>query len=482
MRLDSAISERDQACAIVPNQDAALSEANLRLQETRVELRRIAEELATLDGQLSESHGVTPEQVKAAEQKVAALKKDVEEKKHLYDAARHEQAKAQARLEEKAAPLAGVDLIDIQRRVKTARLVFDEQKDLFVPDTAVAQTSVQLAEQTASDRETTMKIAQGRVADAQARFKESATALGKPADEVLAEQAKQGAEKAIEDLEKTQCPATDAAEKELLEAQNCVRHLEGRLEPTQNQCETATRARDESRAQLAQAKMKLDALLQSNPITDATLAEGVLAKSRQQLDEDAAMSSDLPTDLGQTEALLERRKADLQGIENEVHEARGALAHFGGAVLKEQLEREREDYERLRASAEELELEFNGTRRLRDVLKESAAKHTEHLGKSLAKPVAEKFLELTAGRYADVAFDPGLRVENVAANGGEPMWPPSQSARVISWPCSFGLLSPPTSRPSWCLTTSSLRPTATASAGSGTFYAQASGIMATRPL
>ena len=54
-----------------------------------------------------------------------------------------------------------------------------------------------------------------------------------------------------------------------------------------------------------------------------------------------------------------------------------------------------------------------------DVLKESEAKHAEHLGRSLAKPVTDRFLELTSGRYAQVVLDPGLRVRNIMSNGGE---------------------------------------------------------------
>jgi hypothetical protein len=421
VRLESAQSERAQAFIIVPNPDTALREANLRLQDSRLERERIAVELATLDGQLPESHRVTPEQVKAAEQRVVALRNDVEEKKHVHDAARHEQAKTQARLEEKAASLTGVNVTDFERRVEAARLELGEQTALVAPDLVGAQADAQLAKQAETEREMTMRIVQDRLAYAQSRFRELATALGRPPAEVLAEAeaAKKAAEKALEDLETKQSPAADVAEKEFLEAQTCVKDLENRTEPTKSQFDTTISARDEARERLAQAKMKLDALLQSHPITDATLADAVLAKSRQQLDEDVAMSNDLPPDLGKTEALLEQRKAELQGIENAIHEARGALAHVGGAVLAEQLDREREEYERLKASAEELELEFNGIRCLRDLLKESAAKHTAHLGKNLAEPVAGKFLALTANRYTHVAFDAGLRVENVVVNGGE---------------------------------------------------------------
>lgn len=64
-----------------------------------------------------------------------------------------------------------------------------------------------------------------------------------------------------------------------------------------------------------------------------------------------------------------------------------------------------------------MELEYRATKRLRDVLKESEANHAAHLGRSLARPVTEKFLEFTAGRYDQVTLDPSLRVGCITAMG-----------------------------------------------------------------
>ncbi|HLQ45011.1 MAG TPA: hypothetical protein VK137_09805, partial [Planctomycetaceae bacterium] len=80
---------------------------------------------------------------------------------------------------------------------------------------------------------------------------------------------------------------------------------------------------------------------------------------------------------------------------------------------------EREELDRLRASAEELELEFKATQRLYELLTEAEAKQAAHLGRILAKPVTARFLELTGNRYADVILNPDLTLRKIVAQGDE---------------------------------------------------------------
>jgi uncharacterized protein YhaN len=106
-------------------------------------------------------------------------------------------------------------------------------------------------------------------------------------------------------------------------------------------------------------------------------------------------------------------------VENDLHAARGKLELVGGTVARERRDQELESPQNLKKKAEELEFEYRATKRLLDVLNEEEKKLAEHLGRRLAKPVTERFLAITAGRYAQVLLDPGLRVLTVSAKGGE---------------------------------------------------------------
>jgi hypothetical protein len=248
-----------------------------------------------------------------------------------------------------------------------------------------------------------------------------ATGLGQPVDAALAEaeQAIASAEKALVALDAVPLAKLTAAEDHLQESQSCVQRLEQQAQPFQAKVEIATLARDNAWTRVAQTRTQLDAFLQSVLPVDPAVALNAVCEARRELDEDLANASDLPTDLGQAEDVFERHNAELRNVEEQIIAARAQLEFVGGAVLKDQLEREREEHERLKVGAEELELELNGIKHLFEVLKETAAKNTAHLGKSLAKPVTEKFIELTEGRYPQFAFDKSLRIEHIAAEGGE---------------------------------------------------------------
>jgi hypothetical protein len=418
MRVQSARSERDQSWELLGARDASVA-ANLRLQETRVELKRINDGIVALNGQLPANLMASAKQVRDLEQRIETLKPNIQEKKRIHDAAIQDQARAQARLDEKSASLTGIDLAELERRVDGARMALETA--CFAPDLNAAQTAVDHAKQLAAECDTAMKISRGRVADSQVRFKDLTAALGQPADAVLsgAEQTIAAVESALAELDSTPLPELTVAENELQESQSQVALLEKQILPVHAQVDGAIHERDEARTFVAQAATKLEGLVQSFPGTDIAIAENALREARKSLDEDFAKASDLPMDLVQAEALFQRQTEDLHRIEKAVVASRAQLELVGGAVLKDQLDREREEHERLKASADDLELELNGTKRLFEVLKESATKHTAHLGKSLGKLVTEKFLELTAGRYGQVAFDPGLRIEHIAADYGE---------------------------------------------------------------
>jgi hypothetical protein len=103
--------------------------------------------------------------------------------------------------------------------------------------------------------------------------------------------------------------------------------------------------------------------------------------------------------------------------EGNLREAQGQLQLLGGAVLAERHRESGEQVERLRQAHQELEQHLEGHRVLAEVLKRLDAERSSHLGRALAKPVADRFLALVGGTYTSVRLGPSLRAEGVEAAG-----------------------------------------------------------------
>jgi DNA repair exonuclease SbcCD ATPase subunit len=144
-----------------------------------------------------------------------------------------------------------------------------------------------------------------------------------------------------------------------------------------------------------------------------------LEHARLQLQGQPDQVDPLPSDHAAAADLLERLQAELKQTDNDLHEAQGVLKSVGGSVAREHLDREAEILENLQKRAVDLELEYAAAKRLLDVLKDQEAKHAAHVGRSLAQPVTEAFVEFSSGRYSQVALDSGLRFQSIAAKGGD---------------------------------------------------------------
>jgi hypothetical protein len=71
----------------------------------------------------------------------------------------------------------------------------------------------------------------------------------------------------------------------------------------------------------------------------------------------------------------------------------------------------------LRQAHQELEQHLEGHGVLAEVLKRLDAERSSHLGRALAKPVADRFLALVGGTYTSVRLGPSFRAEGVEAAG-----------------------------------------------------------------
>ncbi len=333
-----------------------LEAAKERHQEAKKEVERIQSELQTL------ASGLIP--VEEAERNVRSAKKAVSESQQKLDEARNELTKAQGR----------VEILEVQ------------------------------------------------LSDANSKFEELAAKMGgKAAAQVLAEAEQERAEveKGLKELEEAPHSELQAAEQELNQAQTAVTRLRAEVGGARTVAEAAIQAREQARRNHEEARVKHQTLLQSTPAgKEAKAAEEALAQARAELEKVSAPS--LPQNLEETKALFTQRQAELRKAENDLHVARGELNQVGGIVAKEQRDQEREALERLEKSWHELEIEFKATKRLWEVLKEEEEKHGADLGRCLAQPVTESFLQLTnSGRYSQVNLEPQLGFRHVEAMGGE---------------------------------------------------------------
>jgi hypothetical protein len=416
VRADSARAERDQAVATMG--DVSLEKAESRLQQARRELESIQGELTSLESNQPKRAANTCADVEAAVRAVVRLKEKVLEKRRVLDDARDRRAETQMRLEAATSSATLVDLADVEQRMTAARMKAGGE---VAPDPKEAQTRLQVARQKSVDLETAMKIARGRLLDARSSFKVMADALGQTPDQVLAEAEKKrkDVDKALESLEGVSSTEVASAEKEFLEAQAQVTHLDKELKETRVLADAASQARDQVRKNRDEATGKLQEYLRSFSPIVLSAAEAGLRQARKEMQDLSPGSGSSPEDLTAAEALHEQTLADFHGTDKELQKARGQLEFVGGIVLRDQRDQEFEALEGLRKTGEDLELEYKATKRLLDVLKEEEVKIAAHLGQSLAKPVTEIFSEFTSGRYAQIVLDPGLRFRSVMAKGDE---------------------------------------------------------------
>ena len=114
---------------------------------------------------------------------------------------------------------------------------------------------------------------------------------------------------------------------------------------------------------------------------------------------------------------LDGTRQDLKTATKERDTTHGQLKQTGGASIAEELEREQEALQQLQQRAEDLEQEYKAARQLFELLQEADARNSSHLGRQLAQPVQQAFLELTQNRYSDLTLSPEMSLENIAARG-----------------------------------------------------------------
>ena len=211
----------------------------------------------------------------------------------------------------------------------------------------------------------------------------------------------------------------DAAEREYQQAQSFEKHQTEQQTQAEAAAETTSLAVAAARQSRDELRIRFEKLRPRETSDGVGAVRMLLADARGELEREFAIPDVSAARVNELDVQLAQWSTTLKTQTQTLDETRGQLGLVGGAVVREQLEQERDVLDRLRASADDLEQDYQATQHLLDLLKQADSKHAAHLGRSLAQPVTEQFLKLTGGRYSDVLLAPNLSLQKVVANNGE---------------------------------------------------------------
>ena len=192
---------------------------------------------------------------------------------------------------------------------------------------------------------------------------------------------------------------------------------------TETQAQQQSALKDAEKA-LTEARTKLAGLQAETPLLHERAAGLDLDALRTARDEARETLEALPPieeGLDPAAAQAEADSADrrVREFEAELRKAEGALEQTGGQQLDEQREQAKEAKEALARREQELEVDYQAWRLLRETLSEAEKDGAAHLGSALVQPVSERIADLTAGRYGELALGPQLDATGIELGGSE---------------------------------------------------------------
>jgi uncharacterized protein YhaN len=115
-------------------------------------------------------------------------------------------------------------------------------------------------------------------------------------------------------------------------------------------------------------------------------------------------------------------QAELRKIEDDIQSKRGALQHVGGEVARQRAEEAQEAVKLAREREHVLETDYSAWELLRATLRDAEQEEGVHLGRALGNPIAQRFADLTDGRYGELVLGPQLEMHTIAADGDGRAW------------------------------------------------------------
>jgi hypothetical protein len=193
----------------------------------------------------------------------------------------------------------------------------------------------------------------------------------------------------------------------------------------------ATAARDKAKAEENKTRTALDDARKRHSGLEGAIGQfrpavDLLDRSAAETAWKAATTAlaSIPLDSVATDDDLQRAEARVLGAHQKhssVHDQlitkEGALAHVGGAALREEVERLEEARSVAESQQRVLETDADAWKLLRDTLRAVENEEGAHLGRALSVPVGKRFEELTHGRYKELRLDAALKAEGLGVTG-----------------------------------------------------------------
>ncbi len=218
-------------------------------------------------------------------------------------------------------------------------------------------------------------------------------------------------------LEATLGETEDETDAEVEQAKRGVAKAQAALAAATSSVATAEQALAQARASLQTKRGEHAALAAHLEGLDRARAAARVEALEGERQAVAAIRLVSDAELEQAELAVRQAKAALDEANEAFHLASGRLSAVGGPALRERGQQLEEALTLARAREHELETEADAWRLLHEALREAENTEGAHLGRALAAPVAERFGELTGGRYTGLTVDTALRTTGVDVRG-----------------------------------------------------------------
>lgn len=184
------------------------------------------------------------------------------------------------------------------------------------------------------------------------------------------------------------------------------------LEKRRAELERARKACDEARSALDVEVGSLSGLQSELERRNRAEVTARCDAAREALEAFGEVPPVIESDVELATAAVRAAEQELEGRRAELHKEEGKLSGLGGSALADSLRREQEACALAKLRQEELELDADAWKLLRDTMREVENEGSAHLGKSLSVPVSKRLHELT-DRYRAIRFDKDLRAQGV---------------------------------------------------------------------
>lgn len=177
--------------------------------------------------------------------------------------------------------------------------------------------------------------------------------------------------------------------------------------------------RSEAKARVASAVGEEKALRAQVDALDTPRVEAHLRATQAAFDAVKDLKVVEKADVDRAESQLASHRATLEQLSAEFHGADGRLTSIAGPVVRDRWREVEQALATAHRREQDLEVEAESWKLLREALREAENQQGAHLGRALSKTVGARFSALTGGRYGEVTMATTLVTSGVALEGAQ---------------------------------------------------------------